>query len=127
MTLARGNAKTVNGIAKIDLPDHFSLVTSTEMPITVQVTAKKAPALLYVVSESKEEIVVKAKDSDYAEFGDIEFSYFVQGVRDGFEDHQPIQDSESAFNTSQEISAKRKLILEKGKQIFEKKNARKAK
>jgi len=32
------------------------------------------------------------KDSDFSEFKDVTFDYFVQGVRDGFEDHVAIQD-----------------------------------
>jgi hypothetical protein len=85
LTLARGVAKTVNGEVTIALPEHFSMVTCKDEPISVIVTPKGAPALLYTKQESREKIVVAMKESDFVEFKDVEFSYQVTGVRDGFE------------------------------------------
>jgi hypothetical protein len=90
LTLARGNAKTVNGEVTIKLPEHFSLVTSSKEPITVIVTPKGALVLLYTKEESKNKIVVAMKKSDFDEFRDIEFAYQVTGIRDGFEDEEVI-------------------------------------
>jgi hypothetical protein len=92
LTMARGISKTENGIAVVKLPDHFALVTSDEAPVTVQLTVEGAPALVYIVSKSKQAIEVKMKESDYREFSDVTFHYFVQGIRDGFEDHIAVQD-----------------------------------
>lgn len=92
LTMARGIARTENGKATVRLPDHFALVTSEDVPLTVQITVEGAPALVYVVSKSRDAIEVKMKDSDFSEFQDVTFDYFVQGVRDGFEDHVAIQD-----------------------------------
>jgi hypothetical protein len=92
LTMARGISKTENGQATVHLPDHFALVTSEDVPLTVQLTVEGAPALVYVVSKSRQTIEVKMKDSDFSEFKDVTFDYFVQGVRDGFEDHVAIQD-----------------------------------
>jgi hypothetical protein len=96
LTMARGVSRTENGRATVRLPDHFALVTSEDAPLTVQLTVEGAPALVYVVSKSKEAIEVKMKDSDFSEFRDVTFDYFVQGVRDGFEDHVAIQDVDPA-------------------------------
>jgi hypothetical protein len=85
LTLARGVAKTENGQAIINLPEYFAMVTSKDAPITVLLTAKGAPALLYTTEESREKIVVAMKGTDFMEFKDVEFSYQVTGVRDGFE------------------------------------------
>lgn len=84
LTLAQGSAKTVNGEVTIKLPEHFSLVTSKEVPVRVIVTPKGAPVLLYTKEENKGQIVVAMKKSDFTEFRDVEFAYQVTGVRDGF-------------------------------------------
>jgi hypothetical protein len=105
LTMARGVSKTENGRATVRLPDHFALVTSDEVPLTVQLTVEGAPALVYVVSKSRETIEVKMKDSDFRDYQDVTFDYFVQGVRDGFEDHVVIQDVVPAAG-SERISPK---------------------
>jgi hypothetical protein len=94
LTLVRGLAKTVNGVALISLPEHFALVTSDSAPITVITTPEKVPAILFVKEKSKTDIVVAVKSSDYYEFGDIIFSYQVTGVRDGFENEEVIIDAD---------------------------------
>lgn len=125
LTLVRGTAKTENGLATITLPEHFALVTSDEAPITVLVTPKKVPALLYVKEESKERIVVGMKQSDYIEFRDVEFTYQVTGVRDGFEDEEIIVDI-SKINSQENISEKRAAYNEKVEKLSAKmKNANK--
>jgi hypothetical protein len=78
----------------VTLPEHFSLVTSKDAPVTVIITPESAPVLLYVKSKSKEQIVVAMKKSDFSEFRDVEFSYQVTGVRDGFVGQEVIIDAE---------------------------------
>jgi hypothetical protein len=97
LTIARGTAKTVNGEAKIALPEHFSLVTCKNEPITVILTPEGAPVLLYTKQKSTNEIVVAMKSDDLRVFRDVEFSYQVTGVRDGFE-RQEIIVSEDKLN-----------------------------
>lgn len=104
LTLARGVASTVNGKAIIDLPEHYSLVTSSEGLISVILTPEEQPATLYVVSKSKEQIEVAMKKDDLYEYGDIPFSFQVTGIRDGFEDQKPIQ----GILDKKTVSAKRK-------------------
>lgn len=106
LTMARGVSRTENGRVTVRLPDHFALVTSEDVPLTVQLTVEGAPALVYVVSKSREAIEVKMKDSDFSEFRDVTFDYFVQGVRDGFEDHVAIQDV-APSREAQRLSGKR--------------------
>jgi len=119
LTLARGTSKTVNGLATIVLPEHFSLVTSADAPITVIVTPRKVPALLYIKEESKERIVVAMKESDLFEFRDVEFSFQVTGVRDGFEDEEVIVDI-AEKDGRKNISKKRAAYNERVKTIAEK-------
>jgi hypothetical protein len=130
LTITRGNAKTVDGEATIKLPEHFSLVTSKKAPITVLVTPKGVPALLYTKEESKYQIVVAMKKSDYAEFRDVEFAYQVTGVRDGFENEKvivnidklnvPETDAELAKN---DVKKRIKALSQRMEQISDKKNA----
>jgi len=112
LTITRGNAKTVSGEIKIKLPEHFSLVTSEKAPITVIITPKGAPVLLYIKEESKNHIVVAMKKSDFAEFRDVEFAYQVTGVRDGFEDQEIILDAEK-LNVSSAGQSKEKNDVQK--------------
>jgi hypothetical protein len=97
LTITRGTARTVNGEAKIALPEHFSLVTSKNEPVTVILTPEGAPVLLYTKQKSTKEIVVAMKSDDLRVFSDVEFSYQVTGVRDGFE-RQEVIVSEDKLN-----------------------------
>jgi len=92
LTVTRGTAKTVNGQVTIMLPEHFSMVTSKEAPVTVVLTPEGAPVLFYVKDKNTEKITVAMKASDFSEFRDVEFSYQVTGVRDGFEKQEVIVD-----------------------------------
>lgn len=57
------------------------------------------------------------KPSDFSEFQDVTFNYFVQGVRDGFEDHIAIQDIGQAGEDPRP-SPKRALYEERVKKAF---------
>ncbi len=83
----RGTASLEDGVAVVDLPEHFELVASDE-GLTVQVTPLGNCNGLYVEEKSTSEIVVKELmkgDSD------VEFDYNVQGIRTGFEDYEVIR------------------------------------
>jgi len=77
-TYFRGTAKTVNGKAVITLPGYFARITETEN-ITVQLTPNGKWGQIYVASKSPEQLVIKSAGDD-----EIEFDYFVQGVRKGY-------------------------------------------
>jgi len=102
LTLACGTAKTVNGEATVALPEHFSLCTSKDAPVTVILTPEGAPVLLYTKQKSKEKIVVAMKKSDLTAFGDVEFAFQVTGVRDGFENQDVIVDLEKLYAPKQD-------------------------
>ncbi len=88
-TYTRGSAQLRDGVARIELPEHFSLVTHTE-GLTVQVTPTTAVrGMLYVAEKLHDHIVVK---SSHASDSDATFDFVVHGVRDGFEDHQVIRE-----------------------------------
>jgi hypothetical protein len=83
-TYFRGSASTTNGVAIVELPEHFSMVTKSE-GITVQVTAM-GPAKIWVENKNPERLVVRS-DSD------VEFDYFINGLRKGFENYEPIKEN----------------------------------
>jgi hypothetical protein len=82
-TYFRGTAKTSNGEAVIEMPGYFSRITENER-MTVQLTPVGAPGQIYVAEKTPQRIVIKAAQGA----GDVEFDYFVQGVRKGYLDFQ---------------------------------------
>lgn len=125
LTLARGTAKTQSSVVSIDLPMHFGLVTSDEAPLSVLLTPENAPVQLYTTKKTKSQIIVNMKQSDYAQYGDAEFSWQITGVRDGFENQEVIVDIDSTGNMKEtrDFSQKRVNMNEKGKKIMEKQMA----
>jgi hypothetical protein len=87
-TYTRGSAQLTNGVATVQLPEHFSMVTSSE-GLTAQVTPTADCNGLYVVSKSPTEITVKELNGGTS---DATFDYLVNGVRKGYENYQAIQD-----------------------------------
>ena len=78
-TYFRGTARTVGGEAVISLPGYFSRITECER-MTVQVTSIGKPGQPYVAEKTPEKLVIRVAEG--AE--DVEFDYFVQGVRRGY-------------------------------------------
>jgi hypothetical protein len=95
MTMVRGVSKTSGGSVEILLPEHFGLVTSASVPVTVLITPEDAPVLLYTSKKTKESITVVMKPADFKEFGDAQFAWQVSGARDGYENEEIIVDAES--------------------------------
>jgi hypothetical protein len=87
-TYTRGSAQLTDGTVVVQLPEHFSLVTSAE-GLTVQVTPTSECRGLYVVSKSPTEFVVKELNGGT---GDATFDFLVNGIRKGYEEFQPIRD-----------------------------------
>jgi len=79
-TYFRGSTQLVNGIAEINIPEEWQLVTE-EDGITVQVTPRQL-AVLAVTLKTRDRIVVIGD-------ADVELDYFVNGVRRGFTDYTP--------------------------------------
>lgn len=87
----RGTAQLIRGKARIQLPDHFSLVANAE-GMTAQVTPRSSSSMgLAVIELSPQEIVVEEL---YNGNGNYEFDYMVNSVRQGFEDFQVVRDKE---------------------------------
>ena len=87
-TYFRGTDWIENGQAVIVVPEVFRLA-SIEERLTVQVTAVGAPAQLWIESKNLDMIVVRSD-------ADVEFDYFVNGVRRGYSeltDEDLIQDN----------------------------------
>jgi hypothetical protein len=92
-TYTRGSAQLTNGKATVNLPEHFSMVTSSE-GLTAQVTPTANCNGLYVAEKSNSTIVVKELNDGAS---DATFDYLVNGIRKGYENYQAIQDKKPAI------------------------------
>ena len=84
-TYFRGRAELVGGIAIIEVPEDFRLVSESD-ELTVQVTANGPTPYIYVESRDLHQIVVRAG-------ADITFDYLINGVRRGYADYQTIAEN----------------------------------
>ena len=83
-TYFRGTARTVQGHAVIEVPDHFRWVTQEE-GMTVQLTPVGELAMMAVISQDLSRIVVRSSR-------DVTFHYLVQGIRPAYRDFRPVVD-----------------------------------
>lgn len=81
-TYFRGRGKFQNGMAAIDLPEDFRMVTQPE-GLSIQVTPIGEMATVAVAQIGLDRIVVKGSRN-------VEFFYTVNGIRRGYGDFQPI-------------------------------------
>ena len=86
-TFVRGSAELTGGRAVIALPEHFGLVTAEE-GLTVQLAPEGAWLRLFVEEKGVGRVVVREADGRSGRF-----SYFVQGVRKGFEAQPVVRDA----------------------------------
>jgi hypothetical protein len=86
-TYFRGKGHISGGVCTIDVPEEFRLVSEPD-EISVQLTASGAPALLWVESRNLDQIVVHGSL-------DVEFDYFVNGLRRGFRDMELVADNQA--------------------------------
>jgi hypothetical protein len=89
-TYVRGSAQLKAGVAVIQLPEHFGLVTGGN-GLSAQVTPRDntAKGYLYVESVTPEQLVVRESGDGTS---NAKFDYFVQGIRLGYENHQVVQE-----------------------------------
>jgi cytoskeletal protein CcmA (bactofilin family) len=85
-TYIRGTGTLIDGKAVVELPEHFGLVTHKE-GLTIQLTPRGEWLQLYVVELNTSQVVVREVQGKNGQF-----DYFVQGMREGYEDHQVIQE-----------------------------------
>ncbi|MEJ2709181.1 MAG: hypothetical protein P8074_16335 [Anaerolineales bacterium] len=83
-TYYRGTAQLTNGVARITLPEHYSLVTEME-GLTVQVTPREDCNGLYVDEVTTTYLVVRELQGGKS---DARFDFFINGVRMGFSGFQ---------------------------------------
>jgi hypothetical protein len=84
-TYFRGSSQLDGGRAYIEVPEEFRLVSETD-GLTVQLTARGPNAGLWIESSDLNLIVVVGN-------GDVQFDYFVNGVRRGFADHESFREN----------------------------------
>ncbi|MGH9838921.1 MAG: hypothetical protein ACREEM_09065 [Blastocatellia bacterium] len=100
-TYFRGSGRIVNGVATIQVPEDFRLV-SDEKGLTVQVTPVGKPATIWLVKKSLDRIELRGS-------ADVEFDFLVNGVRRLFKEHQPIVENTVFVPRSAEDSSFRNL------------------
>ena len=88
-TYFRGRGKFERGLARIEIPEDFRLVTDPE-GLTVQITPIGEMATYAVVRIGLDGIVVKSSRN-------VEFFYTVNGVRNAYREWQPIMTSQDFF------------------------------
>jgi len=88
-TYIRGEAQLINGEVKIELPEHFSLVTATDSGLTAQITPIDECQGLRIVKVSHNSLVVKELNGGGS---NARFYYLVNGIRKGYEGYNPIKD-----------------------------------
>jgi hypothetical protein len=92
-TYCRGKGRLVRGRARIDLPEHFTLVTAEE-GLTVQVTLTAPCGGLYVARSCPDSFEVVELGEGTS---DATFDYFVLGIRKGYEDYEPVADDPELY------------------------------
>jgi hypothetical protein len=81
-TYFRGRGKFQNGLAVIEVPEDFRIVTDPEN-LTVQITPIGGMATVGVLKMDLARIIAQSSR-------DLEFSYLVQGVRSAYKDSRPV-------------------------------------
>jgi hypothetical protein len=81
-TFFRGKGQIVNGFGTIQVPEAFRYKTDPDS-VTVVATPVGSPAMLVVMHEGLDNIVIKGS-------ADVAFNYVVNGVRKGYTDFNPI-------------------------------------
>ncbi|MBI3817742.1 MAG: hypothetical protein HY286_03540 [Planctomycetes bacterium] len=112
-TYFRGSSRTKNGVAEIVVPEDFRMVSEAK-GLTVMAVPVGAPTTLWVDSKSLDKIIIRSKN-------DVDFDYFVNGVRRGYSDHKAIEENVHyvpkargvAFGTQYPEDI-RKLLIENG-------------
>jgi hypothetical protein len=89
-TYYRGTAQLQKGVSRVELPEHFSLVTEEE-GLTVQVTPREDCNGLYVAEVTTTTLVVKELQGGTS---NARFDFFINGVRSGYQDFQVLVDTE---------------------------------
>jgi len=84
-TYFRGTAHIVNGLATIDVPDHFRMASRAD-GLTVQLTPVGEFAALVCLRKGLDRIVVRGS-------ADVEFDYMVNGVRATVPRLEPIEEN----------------------------------
>jgi hypothetical protein len=86
MVMYRGAGQLKEGVAVIELPEHFRVVVA-ENGIQVQVTPTEDCNGIFVGKKSREQIEVKELMKGKS---NAKFDYLVNAVRAGFEKHEPV-------------------------------------
>jgi len=112
-TYFRGTTRFAGGVAVIEVPEDFRLVTDAEH-LTVQITVVGAPAQTWIESQDLDAVVVRST-------ADVEFHYLVNGVRRGFTEVRTVRDNMAFVPTvrgvpfgTQYPAELRQLLVENG-------------
>jgi len=84
-TYFRGDGQIVDGVATIEVPESFRLV-SEESGLSVQLTPIGDLAMMAVLHQDLHQIVVQAS-------ANVKFHYMVNGVRRGYDNLEPVREN----------------------------------
>ncbi|HKD99811.1 MAG TPA: hypothetical protein VKE69_02280, partial [Planctomycetota bacterium] len=112
-TYFRASGAIKDGVAIVDVPESFRLVTEPE-GLSVHLTASGGPAQLWTEHEGLDRVVVRGS-------ADVRFHAIVHGVRRGYAGHEPIR-ANHAFvpehrgvpYATQHPDAFRRILVENG-------------
>jgi len=85
----RGSAKLSGGVARIALDPTFAWTANPDLGLTAHLTPRGEPVPLAVESVSSRELSVRGPHGS-----DVEFDYWVTGLRIGFEEMPPVSGKE---------------------------------
>ncbi len=112
-TYFRGTGRIVGGAAVVEVPEEFRLVTEAQ-GLTGQLTPIGDLAVLCVESVDLDRVVVRGT-------ADVDFSYFVNGVRRGYSGLSPIRENQGWIPevrgvpfATQYPAALRRILVENG-------------
>jgi len=85
----RGSAKLTGGVARIPLDPTFAWTANPDLGLTAHLTPRGEPVALAVESVTSRELSVRGPHGS-----DVEFDYWVTGLRIGFEEMPPVSGKE---------------------------------
>jgi hypothetical protein len=109
-TYFRGTSQLTNGIARIDVPEDFAIVSSTD-GLTVQLTPVGQAASLYCAERSLDAIVIAGSP-------DVVFDYQVNGLRKAFANTEPVSENRDFVPDSPDATRFTKLPVESQRRMI---------
>lgn len=109
----RGSAKLTGGVARISLDPTFEWTANPDLGLTAHLTPRGEPVALAVESVTSRELRVRGPHGS-----DVEFDYWVTGLRIGFEEMPPVSGKEFESPLPPEASGAKVYAAKPGLRAF---------